>query len=125
MFNKFTNKSQEGTSIQFYYERLSGSGNMYLYLTPDDTFAADYTVQFLFQRPFMDFDSASDLPDFPQEWIRALKYGLADEIAFEYGYPQKDRMELRSRAEKYKADALAFSEEDLSLLFQPNMDYWR
>jgi len=49
-YEALTNKTQEGTSIQYFYKRLNGSGIMYLYLTPDSTFASNYTVQFLLQQ---------------------------------------------------------------------------
>jgi len=88
-----------------------------LYLTPDSVYAANKIVYFLFQRPFADFDSATDTPDFPQEWIRALKYGLADEMCMEYGLAQKERLELKARATEYKEEALAFTQEEGSLFF--------
>jgi hypothetical protein len=72
----------------------------------------------VYQAPFADFDSSTDVVDFPQYWIRALKYGLADEIAMEYGYPIKDRQELMLRAEKYKEDALSFTQEEGSYYFK-------
>lgn len=121
-YNALTNKSQQGTPVQYFYKRLNGSGIMYLFLTPDSNFANNFTVKFLFQRPFADFDTSTDVPDFPQEWLRALKYGLADEIALEYGYPQKDRQELGQRAMMYKEEALAFTQEEGSLLFKPDTD---
>jgi hypothetical protein len=119
-FNSLSAKSQQGTTTQIYYERLNGSGIIHLYLTPDATFAANNTVHLLFQRPFADFDASTDTPDFPQEWIRALKYGLADEMSMEYGLGNKDRVELKARADEYRLEALGFTQEEGSMYFSPN-----
>ena len=119
-FNSLSAKSQQGTVTQYYYERLNGSGIVHLYLTPDATFAANNSIYLLFQRPFADFDASTDTPDFPQEWIRALKYGLADEMSMEYGLGNKDRVELKARADEYKDEALGFTQEEGSLYFSPN-----
>ncbi len=124
-YNELSNKSQNGTPVSYFYKRGNGLGTLYLYQTPDTTFCASNTIYFSFQRPFSDFDSSTDTADFPQEWIRALKYGLADEIALEYGYPIKDRTELRERAEQYKQEALGFTQEEGSIFFSPdNMRRW-
>ena len=113
-----SNRSQQGTPTQYYWDDKNTTGNLYLYLVPDAGFASDNTITILYQAPFADFDSSTDLPDFPQYWLRALKYGLADEISLEYGYPSKDRQELMLRAEKYKEDALSFVQEESSYHFQ-------
>lgn len=117
-YDALPNKSQEGTTSQLYYQPLVDTGVIYTYLVPDSTFASQKTIFFRFQRPFADFDASSDVPDFPQEWIRALKYGLADEISLEYGVPKATRDELRLRAEMFKDEALGFTEEEGSFYFQ-------
>ena len=113
-----SNRSQEGTPTQYYWDDKNTFGNLYLYLVPDANFAADNTITIVYQAPFADFDVNTDVPDFPQYWLRALKYGLADEISMEYGYPIKDRQELMLRAEKYKDEALSFVQEENSYFFQ-------
>jgi hypothetical protein len=125
-YYNLSNRSQEGAPTQYYWDdktNASGStytnyGNLYLYLVPDTSAAANNTITFVYQAPFADFDSSTDVPDFPQYWLRALKYGLADEVALEYGYPIKDRQELMMRAEKYKLDALNFTQEEGSYFFK-------
>jgi len=113
-----SNRSQEGTPTQYYWDDKNTSGNLYLYLVPDANFASSNTITIVYQAPFADFDASTDVPDFPQYWLRALKYGLADEISMEYGYPIKDRQELMLRAEKYKDEALSFVQEENSYFFQ-------
>lgn len=117
-YDSLSNKSQEGTVNQLYYQPLLSTGTIYTYLTPDSSFASNKTIYFRFQRPFADFDADTDYPDFPAEWIRALKYGLADEISLEYGVPKDVRQELRLKAEMFKEEALGFTEEEGSFFFQ-------
>jgi len=123
-YHFLSSKLQEGTPVQFYYERLNGYGNIHLFLTPDTTFASNNTIYFLYQRPFSDFDSSTDTPDFPQEWIRALIYGLADEMSLDYGIPEKTQDRLKSRAAEYKEEALGFTQEEGSIFFSPTLNYY-
>lgn len=117
-YNILGNKTSTGTPTQFYYENLNTTGNLYLFPTPDSVTAAGKTVYLQYQAPFADFDSSTDVPDFPQEWIRALVYGLAADLSFDFGYPRLDRQELIVMAEKFKEEALAFTQEEGSLFFQ-------
>lgn len=68
-------------------------------------------------RPYEDFDTATDEPDFPQEWYEALKYGLATRLAGEYGITTEDRNALRAEAQKIKDEALGFGTEEGSIWF--------
>jgi hypothetical protein len=122
-YDMLPNKSQTGTVTQMYYERLNGNGNLYTWLTPDTTFAASNTIYIRFQRPFADFDATADTPDFPSEWNRALIYGLAAELSFDFGFPKKDRDDMYGLAEKFKIEALAFSQEEGSFYFQPQSEW--
>lgn len=116
-YNRLGNKTSSGFPVNYYYESLRTSGNLYVFPTPDSTTASAKTIIVQYQAPFADFDAANDEPDVPQEWFRALKYGLADELALEYGYPSKDRQELMLRAENHKQQALSFTQEEASIFF--------
>lgn len=120
-YQRLSQKSSSGQPVQYYYENLRSTGNLYVYPTPDTTAASAKTVQIIYQSPYADFDSASDEPDIPQEGIRALKWALASELAFEYGYPTKDRQELLLRAEKHKFEFFSSIQEEGSLYFK--IDY--
>lgn len=113
-----SNRADTGTPTQYYWDDKNAYGNFNTYLVPDANFAAAHTMSIVYQAPFADFDASTDVPDFPQYWLRALKYGLADEIAMEYGFPAKERQELLLRADKYKNDALAFTQEEGSYFFK-------
>ena len=119
-YNRLGNKTSEGFPVNFYYESLRSTGNLYLFPTPDSSAASSKTVVIQYQAPFEDFDSASDTPDVPQELLRALKYNLAADLAFEYGYPIKDRRDLFALAEQLKDEAFSFIQEEGSFFFKPD-----
>ena len=122
-YNMLGNKSTLGTPVQFYYENLRDYGKLYLFPTPS---AADVgnNVYITYQCPFEDFDSGTNNPDIPQEFYRALKYGLAADLVFEFGYPSEDRRDLINMAERYKQQAFMFNQEEESLTFQVNTRKW-
>jgi len=117
-YNMLGNKTSEGQPVQLFYEPLNTTGILHLYPTPDTASAANTQVVIVYQRPFEDFDSVNDEPDFPQEWFDALKFGLADRIATEYGVPIVDRNDIRSRAQQLKQEALSFGTEEGPIYFQ-------
>lgn len=120
-YNELSQKSSTGSPIQYYYESLKDYGNLYVYPTPNSTVATAETLQVIYQSPFADFDAAGDEPDVPQEGLLALKYALAAELAFEYGYPDKSRRDLFAVAEKYKQDFWSSVQEESSLFFKADL----
>lgn len=120
-YQRLTQKESAGQPIFYYYEALRETGNLYVYPTPDSVSAGANTVQIIYQSPLADFDASTDEPDLPQEGIRALKWVLADELSFEYGYPTKERQELHIRAEQLKQEFWGSVQEESSLYFQPEI----
>lgn len=123
-YNRLGNKTSEGSPIQLFYEPLLTTGVMHLFPVPDSYSIANCTVTLVYQRPFEDFDGASDNPDFPQEWFNAIKFGLADLLAPEYGLPLQERQDLAARAKKLRDIALGFGTEEGSLHFQADRRNW-
>lgn len=116
------NKTSTGLPVQLYYDPQRATGTVYLYPTPDSTAASSYQVHFVYHRPYEDFDSSTNEPDFPQEWFEALAYGLAARLAAEYGISIEERAFLWKEAEKVKAEALSNGTEEGSFYLQPE---WR
>jgi len=85
------NLSSEGVPNQVYYDAQLSSGTLSFFPRFVD---GDRVIELTIQRPFEDFDSATDTPDFPQSWIRALIWGLAYELAPDYGVPKDERAAL-------------------------------
>jgi len=123
-YNRLGNKTSTGEPIQLFYEPLLTTGVIHMFPVPDTTAIANKTVTIVYQRPFEDFDAASDTPDFPQEWYNAIKFGLADLLAPEYGLPLQERQDLSARAKKLRETALGFGTEEGSIFFQADRRNW-
>ena len=123
-YNVLGNKESSGKPVQFYYDPQRVHGALYVYPVPTSVEAALYTIHIIYQRPFEDFDSSTDEPDFPQEWFDAITYGLACRLAPEYGLPAQERKMLWNEMTIIKQDALNFGLEEGSLFFQVDRRSW-
>jgi len=117
-YNILGNKTTSGNPIQMYYQPMLNYGDLYVFPTPSSTDATNNKVYIVYQRPFEDFLVTGDNPDFPQEWLDALKYGLAARLAAEYGLSTEQRMMLQKEAKEVKDLALSFGTEEGSFYFQ-------
>ena len=111
------NKQATGYPTQWYYEYGSNSGSVYLYPTPDTSIASQLQLIMYYQAPFSSVASSSDVPDFPSEFMQALKWGLAAQIMHEYNLPIPKMQMVEKRAEKEKEDAFGFNIEHTSIYF--------
>lgn len=123
-YNILGNKTSSGQPIQLWYEPLNMYGTLHVFPTPSSTDAANGYITILYQRPFEDFDSSTDTPDFPQEWYDAIMYGLATRLAPEYGLDIPSRKTLWQEMSVIKQDALNFGLEEGSLYFQVDRRSW-
>lgn len=116
-YNILGNKSSSGRPSQIFYKKLRTYGEVKTFPVcgSDDDGKRLYILA---QTPYADFDASTDEPDFPIEFSRALKFGLANELSFEVGYPSKDGERLEKRAEMYKSQAFGFEQEEESINFQ-------
>lgn len=94
-------KNLDGDPPLYLYERGIINGTLYLDMEPTDTTEV-YLLTFL--RPTEDFDAATDTPDFPQEWERALVGQLAIDWATFAGRTVTNEMKL------YRDEALAIAQ---------------
>ncbi len=123
-YNMLGNKTSEGNPIHCWYDPQNSYGDLHLFPVPDTIAATNNTINIVYQRPFEDFDSSTDTPDFPQEWYDALAYGLACRLAPEYGLPSTARKQLWQEMTLIKQDALNFGLEEGSLYFQTDKRTW-
>lgn len=98
---------------------LDAQGTILVYPLPDAYTITNVTCEMVVQAPYQDFDLSTDVPDFPQYWLNAIKWGLAAELSYEYGLNPQDRGMLEKRAEFHKQAALSFGTEEGSLWIQP------
>ena len=116
-YNMLGNKVVTGAPVQIWYHPLVDTGELHLYLSPDSYTETFLTLHFVYQAPFADFDAATDVPDFQQEWFDAITYGLASRLAPEYGVPSSDRKALWQEMSVIKQEALNFGLEEGSIYF--------
>ncbi len=113
-----------GASVpnQVYYDPgLYGTGIFYVY---PRFLTGDNIIQITYQKPFDDFDSSTDTPDFPQEWYMAIVYELAAMLGARYGVPMQERRQLFTEAAYYRELALSNGTEEGSLMLQPDWRYF-
>jgi len=117
-YNILGSKSATGQINSVWYDPRTTYGEVHTYLTPDATIAANFQLVLVCQIPLSDLTLAADIPDFPQEWLQAMIWGLADELAIEYGCHINQRQEIAMKANKYRDDLEGWDTETASTFFQ-------
>lgn len=112
------NKTDTATPTQYFIVKEKDQFKIRIGCYPSDT--TDVLV-FVVKREIEDFDANTNDVDFPKEWFRALKYGLAVELAPEYGF--EISKSLAFLASDSLERALSFEPEYNELYFQPGKDY--
>lgn len=107
-----------GTPIQLSYQPMINYGVISVWPVPDST-ATTSTITIVYTAPFDYFDSSTDTMDFPEEWYKAIVYGLAVDLAPEWGIPLEDRQVLAREAKQYLDNAKDYGFEDGSMFIQP------
>jgi hypothetical protein len=132
-YQMLSNKTTTGSPSQVWYNPpgsavYTGDNNPFgtatFFVTPDSNFASGFTIRLWGTRPFEDFDASTDVPDFPQYWYNALKWGLADQLSYEYGVGLAERAMITKKAMQHKMEALSYGTEEGSLKIQP-MPHWQ
>lgn len=124
-YNRLGNKTATGQPVQFYYDPQKTDGTVHLFPVPNAVSAGSTNyIKLIYQRPFEDMNTATDAPDFPQEWFQAVKFGLAEALAPEYGVPLENYGHIRKVAKEYKDLALSMGTEEGSFYFQINRQGW-
>ncbi len=113
-YDMLGNKSQTGIPNQYYYDNQLGNALITFYNPPADL---TRTVHMVLQRQIQDMVSASDTFDLPQEWLHAVKWGLADELSLEYGVEQAIMDRVAMRAKVLLDECFDFSVEEASVFF--------
>lgn len=114
------NKTTESKTTQVYYDPKLSLGIMYLWPAPDDV-----KDRLLFDGafPLEDFDAAGNNPDFPQEWLDALVYGLGDRLAPSFGVSLPERQDIRLQAREFLNDVMDWDVEPEATYFQPDLGW--
>lgn len=119
-YDTLSDKDQQGTPVNFYYDPQLTASKLYVWQTADSTFAMNNVFELRIKKPFDDLDSSTDDFEFPQEWYEAILLGLEARIARKVGYPINDYMTLKADADMAKEMALTFDIENTSIFMRPN-----
>lgn len=108
-------KDTTGPASQVYYDKQLTNGKLFVW--PTAVNMKEY-IKFTARLAVDDFDAGTNNAQFPIEWLRALKFNLAAEIAIEYDVsPEKFTM-LTIQARTTKKQAQRFDKEFTSIFFE-------
>lgn len=119
-YNRLGNKTSSGNPIQLLHIPNRIDSTVKLFPTPDATSAANNEIVIVYQKPYDDFDTSADEPEFPSEWFDALKFGLAHRLCAEYGMNINDRKQLLQEVILLKTEAISGGTEEGSIFFGVN-----
>lgn len=119
-YNILGNKSTNGTiPSQFWYDpaftTTNDNGNLRVFTVPGA--GIDHTMHLVGQVIINDTTGASDLFDFPQEFLNVVKWGLCFECLTKYAVDDRTEARIEKRFSKYEAEAFAYSVEEASTYF--------
>ncbi len=122
-YYNLSSRTVTGRPNQLFYDRVPSSDtaleiNGTIYIWPQFS-NGQYVIEFTYHRPFQDFDSASDNPDFPQAFYLPLTLELTVFLGIKGGVTIEERREMRKEAQFYLEQALSTVQPDGSLFFQP------
>lgn len=120
-YNILGSKFNTGTVNSVYYWPYTTYGELKVFLTPNSSTSSTYELHVTVQRPIEDITTANQTFDFPSEWYQSLRWGLASELAADYGLPLDKLGGIIARAEQYKQRLMAWDTEYASTFFQPDI----
>lgn len=118
-YRDLPNKFSTGLVNSVFYDPQLNDGTLWIW----PPVAVNGTIiNFTYMRAIDVCAASGNTPDFPEEWINALTWNLAVEMAAEYGAPA-DRMQLvLKRAAETKDTAAGFDREPESIYAGVNMN---
>lgn len=113
------NKYNPGLVNQAFYNPARTQGQMYVWQQPID---GTFGLRFTFYRTIENFDSADDLPDFPEEWILVLQWCLAKELGPDFSVPPERWDRIVATSTEYLEQAKGWDREFQSVYFGLSYD---
>lgn len=108
-------KDTTGLVTQLYYDTQLTNGKLFVWPTAINM--KEY-IKFTVRLAVDDFDAAANNAQFPIEWLRALKFNLAAEIALEYDVGAEKFTQLTIQARMTKKQAQRTDKELTSIFFE-------
>jgi hypothetical protein len=106
----------QGAVNSIFVDKQAQALKITTWLVPDTT-AATGTLHLILQYQVTNFINLTETLEFPQEWLMALRWGLADDICT--GQPQAIMDRCAMRAKAYREALEDWDVEDASTFFSP------
>lgn len=116
-YEAIPNKTDQGDPVSIYYEASLLNGTLY---TDSEPANVDEQLYITYLSPIEDFDSATDTPDYPQEYYSALVYELAVRLTAPFQLTLKP--ELKMLRDEAVAMAQSLYPENTTEYFQPGLE---
>jgi hypothetical protein len=119
MWMDIPNKNSFGIPIQIWYDnKISPT----IYINPQLEDTDDYVIHYLKIKRIEDFDTETDTPDFPVEWIEPIVWNVAYNISFHNDVPVNKQRMIKEKAESTLKAILARTREySDKLKIMPNL----
>jgi hypothetical protein len=105
---------------QWFYDPQLINGVLNIWQAP--AMALGITLPFTFMRQINDWSSPGQVGDFPQEWVNAITFNLAVEMAPEYDVDPRKMPYLLEQANAKKQLVMDWDREPESLFFGVAME---
>ena len=121
-YENLSNKTSPGTPIQYHYDPTINNGTFYVWLAPDASAVANWTIELVYQATIEDVDSTTDNIDLPPEVIEAVTVGLAYRLSWRFGgLTSTERKSLKQDANEAMDLAEGYDQEDGSIFIYPEI----
>jgi hypothetical protein len=115
-YRRQSNKKSDGPPVEIWFNPQGNQSTAQLWVWPDDGGKNWDKLVLIAQHYPDDFDTGANNPDFPIEWGNALVWGLAADIASEYGIPEKEQARLWAVANNKLDKVLDYDVENASVI---------
>lgn len=122
-YNRLGSKNSSGIVNSVYMEMLRDTTTLHTFLTPDIFTATNYSIHVVVQLPVADVLLSTDNFDFPNEWMYAVGWKLAAELAVPFGLPQEKVSVVEAKAAQALDEIEGWDREWTSVYFTPDNRY--
>lgn len=120
-YQELPNKTSSGVVNAVFYDRRGGANATgYLYTWQPNS-SPEYCLKMTVARPIQDFSAAGNDADLPQEWIEAIVWNLAANLAIEYDAPDSKLIRLQNKAAQLLSEVNWFEKELVSFQVVPDL----
>ena len=109
-----SNKSTPGRPVEYFYDPQQVKGTLTVWPVPTEAATLFLTMD----RGIYDLVNDTDTVDVPQEWLRAIKWGGACEIAPEYAVPAGELVNLENRYAAIRQALADYDQESVDINVQ-------